>query len=130
MFNYISIPFPQLKCLPHSFAKLQLCGVISTHLASSINSIMHSKQMVSHTKLHSKYEVSYSKSYNMNRTFYSRSHSKNKASYPRLHYKDKASHTKTHSRCEALCCIKYKDHLISNCIKSHAFFINHHFKKH
>ena len=94
IFNYIFVPFPLLKRLSHSFTKLQLCEVTSTHLASSINSTTHNtssnarshlKQWPSHTRSHNKYWAFYSRSYSMNIAFYSRTYNKNKASYLRSH---------------------------------------------
>ena len=103
MFNYIFYIFPQFKRLPHFCVKLWLCGVNSTHLASSINSTTfnvssnakcHNKQKASHhTRSHNKYEASYSRSHNMTRAFYSRTHNKTRASYPRSHSTDKPSHS-------------------------------------
>ena len=39
--NYIFVLFPQFKRLSHSFVKLQLCGVVSTHLANFPSIILH-----------------------------------------------------------------------------------------
>ena len=122
MFNYIFLPYPRSKRLPRSFTKLQLCRVISTHLASSINSTTrnassnvrsHNKQMTSHTRAHNMYETPYSRSNNINRTLYSKSHNKNRTSYLRSHNKDKASHIRSPNRYEVFTSHKLgiKDHL-------------------